>query len=185
MARQPASDRHVALLRGINVSGKNKLPMIELVRMFERVGCRDVETYIQSGNVVFAASSATARNAASLVQTSIHQAYGYSVPVVVRSSAALKKAFRDNPFVEEGADSKMLHIAFLAERPKAGRIASLDPDRSPRDRFIVQGPHIYLCCPNGLGRSKLTNAYFDSKLQTTSTVRNWNTVTRLVEMVDH
>lgn len=184
MTKRGGTRVHVALLRGINVSGKNKLPMEELARMFEHAGCRDVETYIQSGNVVFAASLATVRKAKKLVQWSIHEAYGYSVPVIVRSGAELKEAFEDNPFSERGADPKTLHVAFLDTKPGAARVTALDPDRSSPDRFVLRGSEVYLCCPNGLGRSKLTNAYFDSKLHTKSTIRNWKTVTRLVEMVD-
>ena len=75
-----------------------------------------------------------------------------------------------------------LHVAFLADKPKAVQVAGLDSERSPPDRFTVRGQEIYLCCPNGLGRSKLTNKYFDSKLDATSTLRNWKTVLQLTEM---
>ena len=157
--------------------------MSDLSRMFERAGGRDVQTYIQSGNVVFAADSANARKVPDRIRKLIREGYGYTVPVVVRSGSELRKAFRSNPFVDQATDPKMLHVAFLAEKPGTARVETLDPDRSPPDRFVVRGSEIYLWCPNGFGRSKLTNAYFDSKLQTTSTIRNWKTVTRLVEMV--
>jgi uncharacterized protein (DUF1697 family) len=179
-----SSSVYVALLRGINVSGKNKLPMDDLRRIFEDAGCRDVETYIQSGNVVFAASDARARRAPHLVREAIAGGFGHHVPVVLRSAAELRKAFRANPFLAEGPELKALHVAFLQEKPTTKQIGSLDPDRSPPDRFAVRGREVYLCLPNGVARSKLTNLYFDSRLGTTSTVRNWKTVTRLVEMID-
>jgi uncharacterized protein (DUF1697 family) len=185
MAASKASGVHVALLRGINVTGKNKLPMAELRQMFEDVGCRDVETYIQSGNVVFAASETRARKVPMAVRQAIADAFGYHVPVVLRSAVELRQAFRGNPFLGEEVDIKALHVAFLDDQPKAAQARALDADRSPPDRFVVRRREIYLCCPKGLARSKLTNAYFDSKLGTTSTLRNWKTVTRLVEMVDH
>jgi uncharacterized protein (DUF1697 family) len=90
---------------------------------------------------------------------------------------------RDNPFLLEGAAPDTLHLAFLADEPTAAAIAKLDPDRSPPDRFRVVGHHIYLHCPAGFGNTKLTNTYFDSKLATISTVRNWRTVTTLLDML--
>jgi uncharacterized protein (DUF1697 family) len=89
---------------------------------------------------------------------------------------------RGNPFLEAGADIGTLHVAILADAPAAAKVKALDPDRSPPDAFAVRGREIYLQCPNGYGRTKLTNAYFDSKLATTSTVRNWRTVLKLVEL---
>lgn len=172
----------MALLRGVNVSGKNKLPMAELAEMFEEAGCRDVETYIQSGNVVFSANPSLAQRVPSWVQEAISQRFGYQVPVIIRSAAELESVARKNPFFAEELDLKTLHVAFLASQPTRPQVASLDPDRSQPDRFSVRGREIYLCCPEGLGRSKLTTAYFDAKLKTTTTIRNWRTVIRLLEM---
>jgi uncharacterized protein (DUF1697 family) len=177
------SQRFVALLRGINVGGKNALPMRELVALVEKSGGRQVETYIQSGNVAFAATAAHAKGMASAITRGIAVRYGYGVPVVVRSAAELANVLASNPYASsKKVDPKSLHVAFLAERPKAEAIASLDPMRSPPDAFHVIDREIYLRCPNGLGRSKLTNAYFDRTLGTVSTLRNWATVQRLAEM---
>ena len=183
MAAAKRSTVHVALLRGINVSGKNKLPMAELAQMFESAGCRDVETYIQSGNVVFAANARLAPRLPAIIEQAILSSFDYQVPVVMRSASELAAVIRNNPFVAKPTDTKALHVAFLADRPTSTQLASLDPHRSPPDRFVVRGSEIYLCCPNGIGRSKLTNAYFDTRLETTSTFRNWKTVTRLFEIV--
>jgi uncharacterized protein (DUF1697 family) len=182
MSGAKAGSLHVALLRGVNVAGKNTLPMADLVDLFEGAGCGDVETYIQSGNVLFRAKNAVARRVPALISGAIADRFGYQVPVVMRSAAELYEIANGNPFV--GAEVKALHVAFLAKEPAADRIASLDPDRSPPDQFMVRGQEIYLCCPKGLGRSKLTNKYFDSKLGTTSTLRNWKTVLHLAQMVN-
>jgi len=176
------ADTHVALLRGINVGGKNKMPMKDLVGMFVDVGCSDVQSYIQSGNVVFKAEPALARRIPTLIAQAISRALGLSVPVVTRTAAELRRVAQDNPFLRAGVDAAVLHVAFLAERPAPAAVASLDPDRSPPDQFQFLGQEIYLRLPNGVARTKLTNAYFDSKLATTSTLRNWNTVTKLVEL---
>jgi len=171
----------IALLRGINVGGKNTLPMKELVNLFETLGFKDVQTYIQSGNVIFGATAAAARKAPELVIAGIRNRWGYDVPVVTRTAKELVSAVKRNPFVKN-ADPAHLHIAFLAAKPTAAGIAALDPDRSPPDRFAVLGREIHLHAPNGVARSKLTNRYFDSKLSTVSTARNWRTVHKLIEL---
>ena len=173
---------HVALLRGINVGGKNPLPMQELVRMFDAAGCANVRTYIQSGNVIFDAS-AGASKVAQIVSASIEKRFGYRIPVVLRTAAQLRKTIGANPFLKAGADEKALHVYFLADAPKAAAIAGLDAARSAPDVFHVLGQEIFLHLPNGMARTKLTNAYFDSKLATVSTARNWATVLKLAEMM--
>jgi uncharacterized protein (DUF1697 family) len=173
---------HVALFRGINVGGKNILPMKELSQMFSDAGCTGVRTYIQSGNVIFETRGSAPR-IAEAIKTKIEQRFGYRVPMLLRTSEQLLKTIRDNPFLKAGADEKWLHVYFLADPPNAGAIAGLDPARSAPDAFHVRGQEIYLHLPNGMGQSKLTNAYFDSKLSTTCTARNWATVLKLSQMM--
>ncbi|MXY78615.1 MAG: DUF1697 domain-containing protein [Chloroflexi bacterium] len=172
----------VALLRGINVGGKNRLPMKELAAMFVEAGCDDVRTYIQSGNVLFRAGSAPAADIPSLISASILDRFGYRVPVVTRTARELEEIVHRNPFPQAGAEADKLHVAFLAEQPDDAQMDALDPNRSPGDEFAVSGREIYLHCPNGLARTKLTNSYFDSTLSTTSTMRNWKTVRKLLEL---
>ena len=173
---------HVAFLRGINVGGKNKLAMSELVTFFEDAGCTDVKSYIQSGNVVFRASSSLAKSIPDLVVRAIGKRIGRDIPVVVRTAGELQKVVAGNPFLPSSDELKNLHVGFLADRPSASRIRGLDPDRSPPDEFAVHGRELYLHCPNGVARSKLTNSYFDSKLATISTMRNWNTVLKVLDL---
>lgn len=175
-------DTYVALLRGINVGGKNKLPMADLVAIFAAAGCRDVRTYIQSGNVVFVANATTAKRVSAVVSNRIADDFELNVPVVTRSAAELSKAARSNPFLKQGVDPVYLHVAFLAETPARSDVTKLDPNRSPGDTFDVRGREVYLHLPNGVARTKLTTAYFDSALGTVSTVRNWRTVLKLLEM---
>jgi uncharacterized protein (DUF1697 family) len=156
--------------------------MKELAAMFVAAGCSDVVTYIQSGNVVFDASPAAAKKLPAAIEAVIAKRFGMRVPVVMRTAAELSAAARDNPFLAAGADPDELHLAFLAEAPSATQIASLDPKRSPPDAFVVRGANIYLHLPGGVAKTKLSNAYFDAKLGTTSTVRNWRTVLKLVEL---
>lgn len=177
-----SSGVHVALLRGINVGGKNKLLMTDLVAMFADAGCREVRTYIQSGNVVFRAEDALAKRVAHLVADAIAEGFGLRVSVVTRTAEQIAQVARTNPFVNDAPDAKALHVAFLADTPSSSQLAALEPDRSLPDKFEVRGREVYLLCPNGVARTKLTNAYFDTKLGTISTARNWRTVLTLVEM---
>src|SRR5260370_1432848 len=171
----------IALLRGINVGGKNKVPMKSLAAAFTEVGCGEVQTYIQSGNVVFKASDALAARVASLIAKACRERFGFPVALVTRTAAELHEVARRNPFLRAGADVATLHVAFLDTVPEPSKVESLDPNRSPPDQFAVRGREIYLCLPHGMGRTKLSNQYFDSKLGTISTVRNWRTVLKLVE----
>jgi uncharacterized protein (DUF1697 family) len=173
---------HIALLRGINVGGKNKLPMRDLAAMFEDVGCTNVRTYIQSGNVLFDAPASQIRRLPACICERIRKDFGYNVPVIMRSADELAATVRSNPFAKKGADEKLLHVMFLADPPKPALVRQLDAHRSPPDEFRVKGREIYLYLPNGVAKTKLTNAYFDSKLATISTSRNWRTVNKLLEL---
>jgi uncharacterized protein (DUF1697 family) len=164
--------KYVALLRGINVGGKNLVPMKDLAAMF--TGCSDVSTYIQSGNVVF--STKNPEKIPPLIAGSIKKKFKIEVPVIVRSHDELAKISQSCPF--DDVDHVMVMV--LAHSPSASAVKALDPKRSPTDQFAVKGREIFLHCPNGYGNSKLTNAWFDSKLSTVSTGRNWRTLQKLL-----
>ncbi len=173
---------HVALLRGINL-GKRRLPMKDLTRIFEVAGCAEVRTYIQSGNVVYRAGAALARRIPGLVEAAIAERFGFDAPVVIRTAAEMAAILRANPYPDQAeANPKSVHVGFLRDEPPVRAVAALDPDRSPPDTFVVDGCEIYFHFPNGMAKSKLTNPWFDSRLGTVSTMRNWRTVTTLEEM---
>lgn len=172
---------YVALLRGINLGARNKISMAELRELFAGLGAEDVTTYVQSGNVVFKAAI-PARELAEAIETEIRRDLGLDVTVLLRTPAELAALVERNPFGESAPEAKELHVTFLADRPQAARVAQLDPQRSQPDEFRVVGREVYLRCPNGYGRSKLTNAYFEKQLALVATTRNWNTVTKLAEL---
>jgi uncharacterized protein (DUF1697 family) len=174
---------HLALLRGINVGGKHVIPMAAVGEMFKSAGCSNVRTYIQSGNVAFAASASAARKVASSVTRLIAGQFGFEPAIVVRTAAEFAALVRENPFLKIDPAGAALHVGFMAEAPAERRIAALDPQRSPGDGFAVRGREIYLHLPNGVLATKLTNAYFDSALSTTCTFRNWRTVLKLAAML--
>ncbi len=172
----------IALLRGINVGGRNRLPMKELAAIFAEAGCEGVRTYIQSGNVVFRRNSESTDDMANVISESILSKFGYRVPVITRSASELRDIVQANPFVDSGATADKLHVVFLGGTPDGTRLNTLDPDRSPPDEFSAGTREVYLHCPQGFARTKFTNAYFDSRLETISTTRNWRTVLRLFGM---
>lgn len=173
---------HVALLRGINMAGHNKLPMKDLVMLFTEVGARDVRTYIQSGNVVFRAAARDATGITKEVAERIFGRFGLRPVITLRTAAQLARVVADNPFRKPGGGTDGLHLLFLAEAPDPDRVQALDPDRSPGDAFAVRGREVYLFLPNGVARSKLTGDWFERRLGTPCTGRNWRTVLKVLEM---
>jgi uncharacterized protein (DUF1697 family) len=172
---------YAALLRAVNVGGRT-VPMKDLAALFEAQGHREVVTYIQSGNVVFDGTGTAAALAKDL-SAAIEKAFGLRTPVVLRSKAQLEQVVATNPYAGPGVEGRQLHVVFLADKPSAKAIGTLDPDRSPPDEFTVVGKEIYIHAPNGIGRSKLTIDWFEKRLGTVGTNRNWNTVNKLVSLM--
>ena len=171
----------VALLRGINVGGRNRLPMKDLSRLFEEAGCVEVRTVIQSGNVLFRAPAQVAQAALEQVAARIQKEREFRCPVVLRSAKEIAAVLEGNPFVSEGAAEDLLHVVFLADRPTASAVKALDPARSPGDRYVVRGQEVFLCLPRGVSGTRLTVDYLDRTLGTVGTWRNWRTVRKLAE----
>ncbi len=177
-------DMHIALLRGINVGGKHKLPMKALAAMFVAAGCKNVRTYIQSGNVVYQAARKLAPKVPGLVADEIEKQFGFRTVLVTRTAAEWRDAVDNNPFDGEDIADEGLALFALSTLPTSDQVSSLDPDRSPGDRFVVRGRDIYIHYGGGVAKSKLTNAYLDSRLKSTSTGRNWRTVSTLLAMAE-
>jgi uncharacterized protein (DUF1697 family) len=173
---------YVALLRGINLGAHNKVPMADLRALVDELGAEDVETYVQSGNVVFKSAYGAAKLTRAIEQR-IQRDPGLSVTVIVLTRAQLTKVLGGNPFAKSKTQAAKLHVTFLAEKPARGKVSKLDPERGKPDEFRLVGQQIYLHCPNGYGRTKLTNAYFEKQLGVAATTRNWETVMKLGELV--
>lgn len=163
---------HALLLRGVNVGGKHRLPMAELASMVSALGGERVQTFIQSGNVVCRLSPEAAAGVAEELAGAIGARFGFSAPVVVRSAEALEAALAAYPW---DVPEDQRYIAFLADQPTRERVAALDPDRSPGDRFQVIGADLHMHLPRGVADTKLTSAWMDRQLATVATGRNWRT----------
>ncbi|HLK46432.1 MAG TPA: DUF1697 domain-containing protein, partial [Acidimicrobiales bacterium] len=168
--------RYVALLRGVNVGGANRLAMADLRALVEGLGFERVETFIQSGNVLF---DAPGRVDPARLEQALADRSGLAVDVLVRSSAQLAAVLDANPFA--GRDPATLHVAFLAQPLAASVEAGLERDRFLPEEFALAAGELYLCLPKGMGRAKLP-AYLGRALGVPMTVRNWRTVCRLAEL---
>ena len=171
---------YVALLRGVNVGGHNKLPMAALRSLADGCGFTEVRTYIQSGNVVF-----SSRLGAAKVGVKLHDAIlaecGIDTRVVLRTAADLATVVVKNSFLARGVDERLLHVAFLYEQSRP-TLDAVDAAVYAPDELAVVDAHAYFHTPNGLGRSKLANETILRKLGILGTTRNWRTVTTLAEM---
>jgi uncharacterized protein (DUF1697 family) len=168
--------RYVALLRGVNVGGKNKLPMADLRALLESLGHTDVATLIQSGNVVFTAKKAVKPES---LEKAIAKQFGIAPVVALRTPRELEKVVHSNPFAR--ADLAKVHVGFMASKPTAASVKKLDAERFLPEEFAFRDRELYLFLPNGMGRTKLP-AYLDRQLKIPTTVRNWNTVTKLLNL---
>lgn len=169
--------RFVCLLRGVNVGGKNKIAMVELRALVKSLGCRDVRTFIQSGNVVFSTDKTVI---ADDLQDAVEARFGLETVVVLRSAAELEQVVHDNPFPE--AERARIHVGFMPVWPSPEAAAALDHARFLPEEFIVSGRELYLYLPAGIARTRLPG-YLDRMLKTPATLRNWNTVTKLLGLL--
>ncbi len=173
----------VALLRGINVSGQKAISMERLRGSFAAMGCSDVRTYVQSGNVVFATAPDTHGALTRKIEEGIRRDFGFSVIVILRTAKELQKIVKANPFLsEEGIEPAKLHVTFLARPPIKTTLRNLETLPPSPDRFRLIGREIYLYCPDGYGRTKLSTSAFEKRLSVGATTRNWRTTTVLGEM---
>jgi len=174
---------HLALLRAVNVGGKNKLPMARLTEFFIEAGCTGVRTYIQSGNVLFTARPQLARTIPGTISAMIETRLGFVAPVVLRSRQQLAQVIDQNPYRKAGSAEDSLFVVYLGNPPTEDLLRGLDPNRSPGDEYLVHGGEVYLKLGGSAADTRLTTAYFDSRLKTVSTCRNWRTILKLFEMM--
>lgn len=172
---------YVVLVRSVNVGGHNRLPMKDFARELAAAGLTEVQTYIQSGNAVVHAPAGQEGLVQQRVAAVLAAKFGLAVPVVVIRAADWSQLVQQNPFVDQGIDPKLLHVAVLQGPPRAG--AMLDPARSPGDAWHLQDRALYLHLPAGVSGSKLGIDYLERQLGTPVTLRNWATTLKLLAML--
>ena len=174
---------HIALFRGINVGGRNILPMKELTSVLESLGCENVRTHIQSGNVVFHSTTSDVKQLTHAVKDAVRESHGLTPEVLILSIDDLRDAICSCPFVDGDPDPKTLHLFFLDSAPTDPDSIRLDASRSTSERFQLMDSVFYLHAPDGIGRSKLA-ATVERALGVTATARNWRTVTKLLSIAE-
>ena len=176
----------IALLRGINVGGKNKLPMKALAGELEAISLLDIRTYIQSGNVVFRCPDERIITLAEETSASINATFGFTPHVAVMSAEELAASVAANPSPESVAemDGRTVHLFFLAKPPAIIDEERLEAARRATERWRIKGAVFYLHTPEGFGHSKLA-VHAEKILGVPATARNWRTVCALLDLAGH
>ncbi|GAA0312736.1 DUF1697 domain-containing protein [Streptomyces polychromogenes] len=182
--RQAPAKKYAALLRGINVGGKKKVPMADLRSLLEGLGHGDVRTYLQSGNAVFSSESRDPAALARELEAAIEARFGFPVTCLVVDGAYLRAVAEACPFPAAELEGRQLHATFFSEQPAPERFAALDPAAYLPEEYRLGDRVLYLYAPGGLGSSDLGAALHKPSLLkgVDATTRNWNTVAKLVEL---
>jgi uncharacterized protein (DUF1697 family) len=170
---------YISMLRAINVGGQKKIAMDALRGLYSGLGFDHVQTYVQSGNVVFDSTEPEAAVLAGLIEAQIEQTFGFGVLVFVRGAPYFQRIIAANPFLKTGADPTKLHVTFLYN---PADLTSLNLPAAGEDRFEAGEQAVYLFCPNGYGKTRLSNDFFERKMKVPATTRNWNTVNALYQL---
>lgn len=173
---------YLALLRGINVSGQKLIKMTDLKELFETQGFLNVQTYIQSGNVIFSSTERSTDKIKNIISNSIKQMFRFDVGILILTPDMTEYVLKYNPFIKKKKEEDKLYVTFLSEQPSTDNIKKLNSiDYSPEE-YIIDGKLVYLHVPNGYGKAKLNNNFFENKLKVEATTRNWKTINKLWEL---
>lgn len=176
-------ETYIALLRGINVSGHKMIKMDALREMFLDLNFINPQTYIQSGNVIFQDKKGKPEVLEKKITKQILNQFGFEVPVLVTGLDKLNAVLKNNPFVnDKKVDLTKLHVTLLSQVPTQIAIEKIKNGNYNSDEFILIGKVVYLFCPDGYGKTKLTNTFFENKLKVKATTRNWKTIGGLVKI---
>jgi uncharacterized protein (DUF1697 family) len=175
---------YISFLRGVNMTGHNSIKMTELAELYVKIGFFDPETYIQSGNVVFADKSEVEPSSHSKkIEEAILERFKYIVPVMIRTVKDLQDLFSVNPFLKEpDFDPVKMAVIFLHEEPTEVQIRKVEYIDYPPDKFEIVGREIFIYCPNGFGKTKLYTNFFEKKMEVTGTARNWKTISTILKI---
>lgn len=176
-------ETYITILRGINVSGHNLIKMDALKKLCADLGFENVQTYIQSGNIVFNASETERNTISSKLIQAISDTFGFQVPVITMKREELQSIIDHNPFMNDTSkDPSFFHITFLSDIPLEENYNAVLQSKYKNDQFQLIGKAIYLYCPDGYGNTKLTNTFWENKLKVKATTRNWKTSKQLINM---
>jgi uncharacterized protein (DUF1697 family) len=173
---------YIAMLRGINIGPHKRMKMEKLRASCEALGLQKVQTLIQSGNIVFQAAKTSPAALSKKIEEQIVKDFGFSADVITRTRDDMEQVVKRNPLVKRGFDLAKLHVVFLTQPPTPDALKKLELLTLAPDKFRASGNEIYFYFPNGVSGSSLWKHPLDRVLGQTGTMRNWNTVTALLEM---
>jgi uncharacterized protein (DUF1697 family) len=175
----------ISMLRGINVGAHNRIKMDALRAVYESLGLRDVQTYVQSGNVIFSTKEKARTKLRTRIETAIHKKFGFRPDVILRSVSEMRDAIARNPFAgRRDIEPSKLLVTFLAEKPDGRAQQMIREIKAHPEELHLDGRELYVYFPNGMARPTLSWATLGKSLNTTGTGRNWNSVVKLLEMAE-
>ena len=172
---------YIALLRGINVGGKNKLPMKDLTMLLNGLGLDSVRTYIQSGNVVFQSVQEDTAHLSREISAAINRQFGFEPLILLLRLEEFAAAVAANPFPDAAAEPKSLHFFFLSANPENPNLDAIGQLKAESEEFQLLGNVFYLYAPEGIGRSRLA-ASAERLIGVPVTARNWRSVTSILDL---
>ena len=177
--------RYVSLFRGINVGGHQLVKMDALKELHTSLDLQDIQTYIQSGNVVFANDNPDVTQIQKDIEDGFAQKFGFQVKVMVRTAGEFNKMVENNPFQNQPIrELKWVVAIFLASDPISTALEDIQKTYTGPEEIHIIGKEAFIYYPEGQGRSKLTNTFLEKKLKAVGTARNWNTVLRLQKLME-
>lgn len=174
---------YVGFLRAINVGGNNMLPMKKLTKLLTGMGLGNVKTHLQSGNAVFETDVSDEFNLAKSIEDEIERASGFRPPFILRSEAEMIEVIKANPLMTSETNPSRMIVVFFRDRPDEQGIARLEPERFPDERFIIVGREMFVAYGDGMANSKFQSIYYERRLGTIGTARNWNTANKVVALM--
>src|SRR3989442_1642827 len=175
----------ISMLRGVNVGGHNKIKMEALRALYESMKLRDAQTYVQSGNVIFRTDERDIPRLAKRIEDGIERNFGFRPNVILRTAAEMREVVARNPFAKRrGIEPSKLLVSFLASDPGEEAREKVRQMKCDPEELRIEGRELYIYFPNGIGRSKLSLAGLEKTLKTPGTGRNWNSVTKMLEMAE-
>ncbi|MBI4151341.1 DUF1697 domain-containing protein [Candidatus Woesearchaeota archaeon] len=178
---------YISFLRGINVAGQKIIKMSDLTELYLSLGFKNVQTVLQSGNVIFQSTQDNVLLLSEKIERAIKKKYGFTTTTIIRTVPELKDTIDANPFVtEHHEDVTKLHVAFLSAEPSASALTELALAKKDEkdEHFFIGKKVLYLFLPTGSGKAILSNAFLEKKLKIKSTLRKWNSVLKITEAAE-
>ncbi|MFV1983264.1 MAG: DUF1697 domain-containing protein [Thiohalomonadales bacterium] len=177
---------YISILRGINVSGQKKIKMADLKLLFESLGFENVVTYIQSGNVLFNTKTKNKADLKSIIEQAIKKTYKFHVPVIIRSKNDFKKIINNLPFksIDTEKNGTIVLVTFLSDKPSKDKYTEIQQYVKSPEKLVIKDKEVYLYCPNGYGKSKLSNNFIENKLSVEATTRSWKSIHKIYDLAE-